>query len=97
MADRKSTRLNSSHSVLAVLPIWQGRSVLRPFAPLRAPVSMAPRIVGQAAPCIDLTHLSDGPVPNPLADRPQTVGGVALNAHLGNDLAFFGRSRQTPR
>ena len=47
-------------------------------------------------PAVDLVDVADGAVPDPFADEARAFAGVALVAHLGDDLGLLGGLGQEP-
>src|SRR5271157_5900226 len=73
---------------IPVEPRGHGHRLLGALGPLRTPPGMAPGVIREAAPRIDLTHLAELARPDPLARLPDAFSRVTLDSHLGCDLGF---------
>ncbi len=73
-----------------------GRRIARAVAPLGAPVGVAPGVIRQVAPGVDLGHVADQPGRDPFADEPHALSRMTLDPHLRCDLGFRGRPGQGP-
>src|SRR5271166_5700728 len=75
-------RRGRANPCIPVEPRWHGHHLLGALGPLRAPPGMAPGVIREAAPRIDLAHLTELARRDPLARLPDALSRVILDSHL---------------